>query len=352
MVMAKSSDTRSTPGNTGRTKATIFDVAERAGVSIKTVSRVANKEPNVREETREKVAAAIAQLGYRPNKAARGLSSRRSYVVGLIYENADEFSYMKDVLNGALSACEKAGYTLILRPVTVNKNDQIAEQVRQFVNEAGIAGVVLPAPIGDLPHVLDVLRECDVPFATIAPIATQADVISVQSDDEEATASLTDYLIAKGHRRIGFIKGHPDHAATGKRLAGYKRSLKANGLKFSAKLVRQGYFDFESGRKAAAQLLDGEEAPTAIMASNDDMAAGVIFEARERGLEIPGQLAVVGFDDTHIASHTWPRLTTARQPIEKMAEVATNLLIQKLSGKEVSSPEQAFDCQVIVRESA
>jgi len=350
--MAKSSDHKNKIANAGQTKATIFDVAELAGVSIKTVSRVVNSEPNVRDETREKVAAAISELNYRPNAAARGLSSRRSYFVGLIYENPDEFSYMKEVLNGALNACEKAGYTLILRPVTVTQNDQLAAQVKQFVDEAGIAGVVLPPPIGDLPLVLDVLREGEIPFATITPIETQVDAISVQCDDEEATAALTDYLIANGHRRIGFIKGHPDHAATGKRLSGYKRSLGHNGVKFSSKLVRQGYFDFTSGRRAAAKLLDGEEAPTAIIASNDDMAAGVIFEARERGLEIPRQLAIVGFDDTHVAAHTWPRLTTARQPIEKMAEVATNLLIQRLSGKEVSSPAQPFDCQVVIRESA
>ena len=350
--MAKESSKRKKTTKADQAKATIFDVAERAGVSIKTVSRVVNKEPNVREETREKVAAAIRDLGYRPNAAASGLSSRRSYFVGLIYENADEFSYLKDVLNGALNACEKAGYTLILRPVTVARNDKIGAQVKQFVSEAGIAGVVLPAPIGDLPQVLDVLREGKTPIAAISPIQTQADAISVRCNDEEATASLTDYLIANGHRHIGFIKGHPGHAATGVRLAGYKRALKANGLKFSSKLVRQGYFDFDSGRRAAAKLLDAEQAPTAIMASNDDMAAGGMFEARERGLEIPQQLAIVGFDDTHIASHTWPRLTTARQPIEKMAEVATNLLIQKLSGKEVSSPVEPFDCEVVIRESA
>ena len=165
-------------------------------------------------------------------------------------------------------------------------------------------------------------------------------------------ASLTDYLVENGHRSIGFIKGHPDHAASGKRLAGYKKSLKTHGIKYASKLVKQGYFDFESGRSAAEKLITGADAPTAIIASNDDMAAGVIFEARERGIEIPDQLAVVGFDDTHVASHMWPQLTTARQPIEKMAGVATNLLIQKLSGKDVASPAHDFNCQVVIRDSA
>ena len=348
--MAKTSSKQDSNG--GQAKATIFDVAERAGVSIKTVSRVVNREPNVRDKTREKVEAAIAELDYRPNAAARGLSSHRSYIVGLIYENPDEFSYMKGVLNGAIDACEKAGYTLILRPVAVAQNKQLAAQVKQFIEEASIGGVVLPAPLGDLSVVLDVLRDADIPFATIAPIEDQMDAISVQSDDEEATASLTQYLIDKGHKDIGFIKGHPDHAATAKRLAGYKHALKANGIRFSPKNVRQGYFDFKSGRSAAAKLLDSDSTPTAIIASNDDMAAGVIFEARERGLEIPGELAIVGFDDTHVASHMWPRLTTVRQPIEQMANVATRLLIDKLAGKDAASPARPFGCEVIIRDSA
>ena len=336
----------------GSAKATIFDVAKRAGVSIKTVSRVVNNEPNVRDKTREKVSAAIAELDYRPNAAARGLSSQRSFVVGLIYENPDEFSYVKDVLNGALGACEAAGYTLILRPVAIAKNDNLAAQVKQFVDEAAIGGVVLPAPVGDVQEVVAVLKEADVPIAMITPMTSSDEVISVHCDDEEATASLTRYLVENGHERIGFIKGHPAHAATGKRLAGYKRALKSADIEYSGRFVRQGYFDFKSGRTATAKLLDGESPPTAIVASNDDMAAGAIFEARERGLEIPKQLAIVGFDDTHVASHVWPQLTTARQPIEEMAKVATNLLIQKLSGREVKSPADLFGCEVIIRDSA
>ena len=344
--------TKKTTGDGGSAKVTIFDVAHRAGVSIKTVSRVVNKEPNVSEKTREKVDAAIAALDYRPNAAARGLSSSRSFIVGLIYENPDEFSYMKDVLNGALLACESAGYTLILRPVAIRSNPNLASQVKQFVDEAGIGGVVLPAPVGDLDEVLNVLRNSNVPFATITLMNSQADAISVQCDDEHATASLTQYLIDNGHRRIGFIKGHPAHAATSRRLAGYKSALKRHKITYARHLVRQGYFDFKSGRSATAKLLDADEPPSAIIASNDDMAAGAIFEARERGLDIPKQLAVVGFDDTHVASHVWPQLTTARQPIEEMARVATHLLIQKLSGREAISPEDLFTCELIIRESA
>ena len=348
--MGRSTDKTQSDGASA--KATIFDVASRAGVSIKTVSRVVNNEPNVRDKTREKVSAAIAELDYRPNAAARGLSSQRSFVVGLIYENPDEFSYVKDVLNGALGACEAAGYTLILRPVAIAKNDNLAAQVKQFIDEAAIGGVVLPAPIGDVTEVLEVLREANVPIATITPMTSPDDVLSVHCDDEQATALLTEYLIDRGHQSIGFIKGHPAHAASDKRLAGYKKALKSASIEFSSKLVRQGYFDFKSGRSATAKLLEAQQPPTAIIASNDDMAAGAIFEARERGLDIPKQLAIVGFDDTHVASHVWPQLTTARQPIEEMARVATNLLIQRLSGRDVESPSELFGCEVIIRESA
>jgi LacI family transcriptional regulator len=332
-------------------KVTIFDVAERASVSIKTVSRVVNREPNVRDETREKVLRAIADLDYRPNAAARGLSSKRSYVIGLIYENADEFSYMKDVLNGALKVCEASGFSLLLRPLTL-PNPLLKNQVKQFLVEANIAGVVLPPPIGDIEDVRTTLKEVGVPYTTISPKREGAEVASVHCNDERATFALTEFLLAQGHERIGFIKGHPDHVASQDRLRGYQLALRAHGVKTTAKLVKQGYFDFDSGRQAAGKLLDLNEPPSAILASSDDMAAGAIFEARERKLSIPEDVSIVGFDDTPVASRLWPPLTTVRQPIMEMAESATGLLIKHLQGEEIRNPDSAFDCELVIRESS
>ncbi len=331
-------------------KPTIFDVAQRAGVSIKTVSRVVNHEDNVRENTRERVLAAIADLDYQPNAAARGLSSKRSYVIGLIYENADEFSYMKHVLDGALAACEAQGYTLLLRPLTL-PNDELLSQIRAFAVQARVDGVLLPAPIGDIDGVVDLLKELDVPFATVTPKTPKPEGINVFCDDAQASQDLASYLIEQGHKRIGFILGHPDHRATEQRYKGYRQALKAHGIRYDAALVRKGLFTFESGQQAAAQLLSLDTPPTAIMASNDDMAAGVSFHAHERGLDVPGDLSVVGFDDTPVASHMWPPLTTARQPISNMVEAAVNGLVRQLRGEEGDLSEAPFHCEVVIRRS-
>ena len=331
-------------------KVTIFDVAARAGVSIKTVSRVVNDEANVREQTREKVLAAVRALRYKPNAAARALSGNRSRVVGLVYENAQEFGYTQNVLNGALAACEARGYALLLCPLRL-PNADIVERVRDFAADARVEGIVLPAPIGDVPEVTGLLSGLQIPFAAIAPRQPLPGEINVACGDREATLALTEYLLRQGHRRIGFILGHPDHGASAERFAGYREALDARGVAFSPELVRQGYFDFASGKEAAGALLGLATPPTAIIASNDDMAAGVLFEARERGLSVPEDLSITGFDDTQIASRVWPSLTTARQPIAGMAETATTLLIERLNGEPAESPERPFECELIIRES-
>ena len=334
----------------GTHKSTIFDVAARAGVSIKTVSRVVNNEPNVSEKTREKVQAAVTTLNYQPNAAARGLSSKRSYVIGLIYENAHEFSYTKDVLDGALASCERNGFTLLLRPLTL-PNSAVEDQVRSFVVQAAVEGVLLPAPVGDLPGVQRVLRERQLPYATITPKLPPDDGLNVFCDDGSAVEALVLHLVELGHSKIGFIKGHPDHRASDDRYAGYCKALQDHGIAVEEKWVESGLFTFDSGKAAARNLLDSSEPPTAIIASNDDMAGGVLFEARERGLQVPHDLSVAGFDDTPIAAQTWPPLTTVRQPISEMALSLTNALIQKVGGQPSELSSAPFGCEVVIRGS-
>ena len=331
-------------------RSTIIDVAGEAGVSIKTVSRVVNGEPNVRDATRAKVLAAIQALDYQPNAAARGLSGRRSYVIGLIYENAEEFSYTKDVLSGALSACEKQGYSLLLRPVTL-PSDHLGRDIESFVRLTSADGIVLPAPLGDMGVVRDLMSRLDIPVATISPKHPIAQGVNIFCDDAQAAFALTEYLIEQRHRRIGFIKGHPDHHATLERLRGYRDALTQHAIDYDASIVRDGLFTFESGRLATLNLLDGARPPTAIIASNDEMACGVVHAAGECGLEIPQNLSIAGFDDTAVASRLWPPLTTVRQPIVGMAEAATTSLIQRLRGEEVEVPEEPFHCEVVIRRS-
>lgn len=332
------------------TKPTIFNVADLAGVSIKTVSRVVNDEPNVQEKTRKKVQSAIKKLGYRPNLSARGLSGKRSYVIGLIYENPQEFSYVKDVLDGALAECEAQGYSLVLKPVTLAEGG-VNEDIRRFATQTRMDGVLLPPPIGDLPGIEALLNEFDLPCAQLTPMTRISDSIVVTCDDELSSFELTRYVIGLGHERIGFVRGHPDHRASHDRYHGYERALEEASLPLVPELVRQGYFDFESGRAAAAELLQLSDCPTAIIASNDDMAAGVLHEAHEEGVAVPGALSVAGFDDTIISGRTWPPLTTVRQPIRDMTRMAASRLIERIKGQVEENEPPEFHCEVVERSS-
>lgn len=329
-------------------KPTIFDVARLSGVSIKTVSRVVNKEPNVRPRTRQKVAQAVARLSYQPSAAARGLSGRRSRALGLVYENPKEFSYVGEALASALAACEGADYSLLLKPITL-PSASLAEDVRKFALQARLDGMLLLAPVCDQPAAIQALAALQVPLAAISPRQPVPGSVNIFCQEEEASYRLATHVIEQGHRRLGFIKGHPDHGGSQQRYQGYKAALKAQGLPLNRSLVRQGQFDFESGRHATASLLALPEPPSVIIAGNDDMAAGAYYEASERGLAIPADLSIAGFDDTKIATHIWPPLTTVRQPIRQMSAQAVQSLIALLNGE--VQPQEPLPCEVVIRQS-
>ena len=326
--------------------ATIREVADRAGVSFKTVSRVVNNEPNVRPETRARVLEAIAALDYEPHPAARGLAGRRTHSIGLLYENPHEFSYIQKVLEGAYAACEAVGHALLLRPCTANS---APAEIRQFVRQTRVDGVLLTAPIADREDVTSMLVDSGVRFALVSPHAERRDWPSVSPDDAEAGRVLTAHLVALGHRRIGFIQGDPRHGASHKRLAGHVDCLRSRSLAVDPALIVDGNFDFESGQRGFGALFELPDPPTAVIAGNDDTAAGVVVAAHERGIRVPSRLSVAGFDDSPTAMHTWPALTTVRQPIAAIASRAAELLIADLAGRAPS--QETFPCELIVRAS-
>jgi LacI family transcriptional regulator len=328
--------------------ATIRDVAHGANVSIKTVSRVVNNEPNVRPETRERVLQVARALQYEPNLAARGLAGRRTLSIGLLYETPHEFSYVKQVLEGAFAACEAAGYSLLLRPCTAQPS---GDQTRRFVRQTRVDGVLLPAPISDCLEVTDALAELGKPFVQISPKTVRDGWASVSPNDRQACYALTEHVLAFGHRRIGFIKGDPRHGATEQRLNGHLSSLADHGIEADPALIVPGQFDFESGKAAANRLFALAERPTAIIASNDDMAAGVIVAARETGIALPEGLSVAGFDDSPTALHTWPPLTTVRQPVGDIAGKATEMLIERLGDGDSPPRHLVLECELVVRAS-
>lgn len=327
--------------------ATIHDVAKHAGVSIKTVSRVLNDEPNVRSQTREQVRRAIAALDYEPHPAARGLAGRRTRSIGLLYENPHEFSYIQRLLEGAYAACESNGHALMLRPCA---DDLSPSDVRQFVRQTRVDGLLLTAPIADRSDITSLLVDTGTAFVQVSPRTVNPQWSSVSPDDVEAGRALTAHVLSLGHRRIGFVKGDPRHGASGKRLDGYLECLDDHGLPVDTALIVDGRFDFDSGKRGCLALMRLADPPSAIIASNDDTAAGVVVTAHEAGIDIPNELSVAGFDDSPTALHTWPSLTTVRQPIAAMAFRATELLIAGLAG-DATPRQETFDCELIARSS-
>lgn len=303
---------------------TIEDVAQRAGVSIKTVSRVVNREPNVRDKTRAKVQEAITALDYRPNQAARGLAGRRSYMIGLLYDQHSA-NYLAHLQAGVLDSCNDAGYGLALCPASLHADDLIEHTVLWLKNTQ-VDGVLVTPPLSDSVALMTAISELDVPSIVVSSVGPGT-VPSVMIDERGAARQMTEHLISTGHTQIAFIKGHPDHYASGQRFQGFLGAMQAADLRVEDDFVFDGRFDFDSGVAAAQHLLALDKIPTAIFASNDDMAAGVLHVAHRAGLSVPADLAVAGFDDTPISRQIWPSLTTVRQPIRQMGMKAIEILL-------------------------
>ncbi|MGU3398986.1 LacI family DNA-binding transcriptional regulator [Brucellaceae bacterium D45D] len=329
-------------------RATIHDVARLAGVSIKTVSRVYNDEPNVRDAIREKVREAGAQLRYRPNAAARNLVERRSHLIGLFFENPSA-SYVTELQMGALERLRGTRYRLLIFPVE-NRAD-IRGALIETAHASGLDGILVTPPMSDDPEILNELTASAMPFARVAGDVNVHPENSVVIDDETAAIDLMDYLLKLGHRRIAIVIGDATHRSAELRLAGYRRALETAGIAHNPDYEVQGGFSFASGLAAGKKLLALENRPTAIFASNDDMAAAVIQLAHDHGLSVPGDLTVVGFDDSAIASMISPQITTVRQPVFEMTRGAADMLLNQIESGTMALARQ-LDYKLIIRQSS
>lgn len=327
---------------------TIHDVAKAAGVAIKTVSRVLNDEPHVRPETRARVLAAAQMLQFQPSLSARSLAGRRSYLIGLVYENPSS-NYLVDLQHGAMARCRQEKFRLFVHQCS-GRGEELTRDVMGLIDQTHVDGLVVSPPLSESSHLIEALVLRGLPFVRIAPNDLKQVSAYVDMDDEGAAREMTEHLIQYGHRRIGFIMGHPNHFASSLRLRGFRAALERHQLPFDAAYVKQGYFVFESGLEAARELLSLPNPPTAVFASNDDMAAGVLFAAHELAIPVPQRLSVAGFDDTYIARIVWPRLTTVHQPSYDLAFCATDLLLHSL--KNGDGPKMArLPYKLIQRES-
>jgi LacI family transcriptional regulator len=336
-------------GNRRASKPTINDVARLAGVSKKTVSRVINRSPLLNDGTRDRVLAVIRDLGYVPNPQARALALRTNFLIGLIHDNPNA-QLVLNVEEGILEALQGTDYAMVVRPLD-RCSPALMDDLRLFLERQRPYGVVILPPLSENDSIARLCDELGCRYCRIGSAELDDRGHMVASNDREAAAEAVRYLVAEGHRRIGLIAGPNGFRSATERRLGFEDALAAAAIKLPRSLIAEGSYTFESGIAAAETLLDQSPPPTAIFASNDEMAAGVVHAARERGIEVPEALSVVGFDDTPIAGRIWPPLTTVRWPIVAMAKAAALKLLSDESGAGEAEEPSLFLSRLVRRAS-
>lgn len=308
-----------------RKRVNIYDVAEYAKVSTKTVSKVVNHLPEVSQKTRARVLDAVASLGYKPNLQARHLASERPTMLALFCdEPAAGSGYIGRLQTGALSFCHQEGFHLVVE--CIPSGGDSTEHVKRLVAGSCLAGAILTPPLCDDQSLIDILEDAGAPVARISPSRSDLSCVNVDIDNFKAAHEMTNYLIGLGHRRIAIVRGASGHADAGQRYEGYVAALSDADLPVELNLQVQGNYTYKSGFDAGNRLLSLPRRPTAIFACNDDMAAGVVAVSLKFNLAVPQDLSVAGFDDGLFSRAVWPRLTTCRQPVAEMATVAAAAL--------------------------
>ncbi|MEL6361790.1 MAG: LacI family DNA-binding transcriptional regulator [Pseudomonadota bacterium] len=330
---------------------TIMDVARQAGVSKMTVSRVLNNKELVKASTRERIFDAMKELNFRPNAMARSLAGGQSLYVGLIYANPSYF-YLSELLFGAMDACRDRGHHVLVDQAYNISDLTDPAYIEQRFFEMGVHAVIIAPPLSEVSEVVQNIEGAGINLVCIGT-KPEGDRLCVRMDDLSASDDLIQYLIDLGHQKIGIVEGPSDHKlASQLRRDGFQRTMDRNKLEVPANYVASGDFTMHSGMVAARQLLATDPRPTAIFASNDDMAIGAINAAYELGLRVPEDVSIVGFDDTQMASSVWPPLTTVRQPIRDMASRAIDLLELKHHGEPIKSLSTTLEYELIVRASS
>ena len=340
-----------------RQSVTIKHVAADAGVSLQTVSRVINNEANVRPEMKRRVQASIDKLGYVPSIAAQRMSGSRSYIILALNDRdrtiedwtAREGSdWVDQMLMGGMLKCAELGYRMIFELVDTH-DDNVQRELKATIAALQPDGVVLTPPHSDNPLILDLLAKQNIPFARIGS-RDEAGGIALTMADKIMATKATRYLIDKGHRRIGFIAGSPEYAVSARREAGWRETMENAGLSTDG-LREQGDFSFESGHRAAGVLLRKSGRPSAIIASNDQMALATNAVAHEIGLKVPGDVSIISFDNTPVTRFIQPPLTAIDQPIAATVSRAVELLIAANRGEELPEMPVVIEGKLIERAS-
>jgi len=326
---------------------TIYDVAREAGVSDATVSRVFNNKNNVRAATREKVLAAAKKLGYVANIQARILAGGKSNIIGLLVPGLDT-TYIGEIVRGIDLELTRAGYELML--YTTRQRTSSQANYLQYIANSLSEGLLLVVPLLSSDY-LKALDNLNYPYVLIDEFDESGNSFSVDATNWQGAYEATRYLISSGHERIGFITGIPGLNSSKERLSGYRTALEDSDLPVLPELIQQGDYSQQSGYDNANNLLQLPQPPTAIFASNDSMALGVMDAIRDKGLDIPGDVSVIGFDDIPQAMTTHPKLTTVRQPLEQMGRVGVKLLLEQIQHPERPPGRMTLATQLIIRDS-
>lgn len=338
-------------------KVTIRHVAEAAGVAVKTVSRVMNDEPNVTRDVRERVMRAVEALGYVPSMAARRMGGRRSYLLVALNDRENTINnwrsgrgndWIDQMLHGAMLACEAQGYRLLFELVSAEAKD-LDRRVMAILSALQPDGIILTPPHSQNLTLVEMLGRRNLPVVRMG-VRAEGVAYGVYMNDRAAAEKAMEHLLELGHRRIGFIEGSPRFEASRQRLEGYKSALTRSGHAIDDALIAPGDFTFESGVVAAERLLALSPPPTAILASNDEMALATLHVASRLGRRVP-ELSLVSFDDTPGVRLSVPGLTSIRQPISEMAGRAAELLIEASRTGEHAPHDEELPFRLEVRGS-
>lgn len=333
---------------------TINDVAKHAGVSKKTVSRVINNEANVSEDMRAKVQKAIIETNFKRNPLGMALAKNRSLFIALLTDNPSP-GYLMKLQKGILQSCTEEHMGLFLYNCSYYSKDLLTE-IEDFIDNTLVDGFILAPPICDKLELLEMLNRKNIQYIRIGPsYKHQGEFVGLNY--YKASYEVANYLIRLKHTNIGYIKGHPDEESSVIKEEGFKQALKDNQISWNDDLMVQGYYTYQSGRDAAALLLNRKPTPTAIFASNDEMATGVLYEAQSRGIKVPDELSICGIDDISITTKVFPNITTYRHPLVNIGYRAAVLLINRLKNKPGGLPHgdsknnETFDGELVIRDS-
>jgi LacI family transcriptional regulator len=329
---------------------TIRDVAAAAGVSYQTVSRVLNDKPDVAEETRRRVLRLIEELGYQPSAVARSLVSKRTHTLGLITADFSDYFFTQVIISAEIEA-RRSGYFFILGSTERNPVDE--PEYLRLLTERQVDGILFarPSTEGDSQHLVSLIRQ-GVPLVTTAYYISGQRLMVVDVDNVDGGWQATNCLVQAGHRHIGMIMGPAGWKSVDDRAQGYRLALEGAGIEFKPPYVERGGWSLQGGYEAAKRLLNRTPELTALFAHNDWLAIGAMKALREAGRRLPDDMAVVGYDDVPVAAYIDPPLTTVRQPMQEVGQLATRLLVQSIEDPEMEGKEVLLKAELVRRGSS